>query len=394
MSKIRTRHTIVIVIFMALVAVAVFYATHNSNKALPAEEIATYIDNSIAPVYGGKNNNSHLLIYYFVDTHATAIHKEHCRSIKLLKEKFGVSLVGIEGMSGRVTKKDIDDEFAASIDGQSRGEAPQLAQNNAEIFGVEAKKIVNKQDFLEVYPLYNFVENDEGIDLFGVDPYSTTLPYLYEEREKLISLMDQHESEFGRAKNTHDRALIEHPQFNKDEEFQRLYQKLTFEYERGKKAHTEALGKLEIIINANTPDDLKSRMPKYDFKALNEIRGRDSVTLLLNEMNRRKVHQAILVFGEAHFLEIDEECHKRGVSYIIIGPRTDVRDASEASLRKMQEQLARDLEQLKGISKTLNDAKKSSDGLKIDQEKDDNRRTIIPDEDWKKELEAQKNLKK
>ncbi len=373
------------IFFISLMEYRKFYLVSVSEKA-------SYINKSIAPVYQWKSNKEDLLIYYLPDIHATTVHKEHFRSINFLKDKFGIGLVGIEGNEGKITKKDLEDELRAVIEAEARGEISQLAKVDVKIFGGEVKKIQSMHDLLEVYPLYNFVENEQYPELVGVDSY-IFLNLLLKEHEKLTSFLEKHEYEFSRAQAFRSTALIDRPELDKDQEFHRLYQKLTDEYEKGKRAYTEALVKLDNIIETKKLSTLKGRMEKYDRKALNVIRGKEAVAVLSLEMAKRNIKQAVLVFGQAHYSEIVEECNTRGISFIIIGHRNEVREADKKYMGKFQEKVDDITKSLKDVSKMLDEARKEAVDIK-EIENLQSPKLIIPDEIWREELKSQEALKK
>lgn len=357
-------------------------------------EKAAYINETIAPVYQWKLNKENLLIYYLPDTHATTVHKEHCRTINLLKDRFGIRLVGVEGwMEGQVTKKDIEEEFEEQKKAQVNGEASQLAKVNAEIFGGEAKKIHGLNDFLEVYPLYNFVENSQGIELFGVDPYTFFSPLL-NAHERLSSALEENEYDFNKMQEGKKTVFSQYPKLAKDQKLNQLEQRATVEYENKKRTYAEALNKLENIIETKTPSSLKGIMAKYDHNALNVIRGQEAVAALSLEMAKRNIKQAVLVFGEGHYTEIVDECNKRDISFIIIQPRDEVRRADEARSKGILREIQKIPEEARiMVEKIFKEIRKAEEDIKK-IESVQSSKLIIPDEIWREGLESQEAAKK
>lgn len=311
-------------------------------------------------------DNKGKLVYIFPDIHCTTYHKMHKDNINRLNKLMGLDLAGMEGADeGEVKPKDIEEALKIILNIQSKtGERHQLAENEARFNKTEAKTIENLDDYLEVSPLCNFAYEGDGITLVGLEDNDTgeqnkkleALMFLYEkyfevkkpiyENEKRIKDFEKQlksdefnismEEFLSKRKLTEKRAENE-SQFKELEEIKKLYDKEIEKRLSVLKKIRDEMDKQREGLDYELPDYDEGIKESYSpyispfYEAVHKIhekvqmnaRSEDCARIIVDEMDKRKVNQGAVVYGQAHLEQIKEALDKKGVSYLVIKIKSD-----------------------------------------------------------------------
>ncbi len=406
-KKIRFWFCVIVLVALVGLITFSFWSEIGETEESPPSAVgkkARLIERSIAPVVEWEENDGDLLVYYFPDIHGTTAHRGHYEAINRLAKEFGLELVGAEGLPSGATEDYLEEALEAATNLQNRGESVQLSEIDSRIFGAETKEIHSKEELLKAHPLFNYLKRNSGISLSGVDPLNR-LCSLSRKYPKLHQALLEIDEEHERFRDLTEKALKQKPSLSEDKEFVRCCQEYKNEIEHTRKRCLEKIARLERLMAeeiANYPlrDELLDYreiktvadiITSYPFtKSVNRQRSLDAVRILVDEMERRGLKQAALVYGAGHKKEIIEELNRRKISFIVVSPDRKVRQKVSDYYQKKIEGLRKEAEKREKRWKRWEESV-SELTAEVKAVKEEAQQNDLPsDEIWEKELEGEK----